>query len=136
MVMYRRFEVLYALSAYYARRMGLCGRKKRDRDRVQEEKDQRPSRRRASWKHRTTLPASVRPEPGEEASSLVIEQEETIVLQASNILSVRSQELLLLRILITLDNLINMFQNLLFSPNSFLFILESVLFTSGLHSLC
>jgi hypothetical protein len=54
--------------------------------------------------------------------------------EASNILPIKTQQPLLLSILITLDNLINMFQNLFLPPIRSLFILKSVCFASRLDS--
>lgn len=56
----------------------------------------------------------------------------------SNIFPCTSQQLLLLRLLITLNNLINMFQNLLFPPNSLLLligILEPITLTPCCNSI-
>lgn len=55
--------------------------------------------------------------------------------QSSNILSVRSQQSLLLSILVALDNLIDVLQNLLFPSDGLLLILKSLFFASRLDSL-
>jgi hypothetical protein len=54
--------------------------------------------------------------------------------ESSNILSIHTQQPLLLSILITLNNLINMFQNLFLPPHRQLLILESFFLTSSLYS--
>lgn len=52
----------------------------------------------------------------------------------SNILSIHTQQPLLLGILVTLNNLINMFQNLFLPPHRQLLILKSFFLTSSLYS--